>query len=92
MKILHLVDKMDPKRGGVCQAVRTIIKGVSDPGISHEVLSLDAPDSIFLKSDLFTQYAIGPTNNPWSYNPRLLPFLTDYYSSWSMAIPHLCRI
>ena len=88
MKILHLVDKMDPKRGGVCQAVRTIIKGVSDPGISHEVLSLDAPDSIFLKSDLFTQYAIGPTNNPWSYNPRLLPFLTDNLTKFDFIILH----
>jgi len=51
MKILHVVSGMDPKLGGVCQAVRTLITGLAVLQVHSEVVSLDAKDAAFLTAD-----------------------------------------
>ena len=44
MKLLHVSPSMDPKHGGVCQAVRIIISGLTELGVQNEVVSLDTAD------------------------------------------------
>lgn len=88
MKILHVVDKMDPERGGVCQAVRTIAYGLDNHGVKSDVVSLDSPDASFLVNDSFTIHALGPANNPWSYSPNLMPWLYKNISDYDVVIAH----
>ena len=88
MKILHAIDKMDPKRGGVCQAVRTIISGLEDMGIENEVVSLDAPGEKFLLNEIFTVHALGPSNNYWSFSRKLIPWLLKNFSGYDAVIVH----
>lgn len=87
-KILHVIDKMDPKLGGVSQAVRTMILGLSTYGIYNEVASLDSPESSFLKEDSFTINALGPSKGPWSYGPNVLPWLVDNLARFDSIILH----
>ena len=69
MKILHVLTDMDPKKGGVCQAVRTMIYGLNGLGYHNEATCLNPPGADFLKDDKFTVHAVGAAKGPWAYNP-----------------------
>ena len=89
MKILHVIDSMNPERGGVCQAVRTIINSISSNyQIINEVVSLDSPESLYLKKDNFFIHALGPSSGPWAYSPKLLPWLTNNSVDFDFVIVH----
>jgi glycosyltransferase involved in cell wall biosynthesis len=79
---------MDPKLGGVCQAVRMIISGLREYGIDNEVVSLDSPEAAFLDQDSFPVHAIGEGKGPWSYNSRLIPWLSDNFPRFDAVIVH----
>ncbi|WP_183559868.1 glycosyltransferase [Mucilaginibacter sp. SP1R1] len=86
MKILHVIASMDPKTGGVCQAVHTLADGLSKIGIYNEVVSLD--ESVFNQTDIFTQYALGPAKGPWYYGSQLLPWLLQNVERFDAVILH----
>ncbi len=88
MRVLHVMDKMNPKRGGVCQAVRNIIKGLGFLEVHSEVVCLDAPNEPFLNLDPFITHALGPADNPWSHSPKLIPWLQSNVGSFEVVILH----
>lgn len=88
MKILHVLTDMDPKMGGVCQAVRTIVYGLTELGHSNEVVSLNDPDEPFIKNDRFLIHALGPAKGPWAYSPTLLPWLNDNLQNFDAVLVH----
>lgn len=88
MQVLHVIAEMDPQRGGVCQAVRTIIAGLTEAGVHNEVVSLDAPDADFLAASPFPIHALGPGQGPWSYSRALQPWLITHLSRFEVIIVH----
>jgi glycosyltransferase involved in cell wall biosynthesis len=88
MKLLHVSPSMDPKHGGVCQAVRMIISGLQELAVHNEVVSLDDPQSDFLKDEKFTINAIGIASGPWSYNAHLVPWVVENISRFDAVIVH----
>lgn len=88
MKVLHIVDKMNPSRGGVCQAIRTIIKGLSAKGFQNEVICLDDPTASFISNDPFTIHGLGPTENLWSYSAKLKNWFKSNISKFDIIISH----
>ena len=80
---------MNPERGGVCQAVRTLISSMdSKYQIINEVLSLDSPDSPYLKNDNIIIHALGPSFGPWAYSSKLLPWLLNNFANFDFIIVH----
>lgn len=88
MRVLHVVPEMDPRMGGVCQAVRTIIAGLSELAVHNEVVSLDPTDAAFLKNDPFTVHALGAGKGPWGYNPHLVPWLVSHLPQFDAVVVH----
>lgn len=88
MKVLHVVPEMDPRMGGVCQAVRTIIAGLTELAVHNEVVSLDPTDAPFLQNDPFTVHALGPGKGPWGYNPHLVPWLVEHLPRFDAVVVH----
>jgi glycosyltransferase involved in cell wall biosynthesis len=88
MKILHVLTDMDPKKGGVCQAVRSMIYGLSDLKHHNEVVCLNSPDAPFLKDDKFKVTAIGEAKGPWAYHPDLSRWLLENFSRFDAVIIH----
>lgn len=88
MKLLHVSPSMDPKHGGVCQAVRMIISGLQELAVDNEVVSLDDPESEFLKDKTFTINALGVPSGPWSYNAHLVPWVVKNISRFDAVIVH----
>ncbi|RDV11094.1 glycosyltransferase [Pontibacter diazotrophicus] len=88
MNLLHIVNEMDPKSGGVCQAVRSIISGLEDLNTYNEVVSLDMFDATFLKDEPFPIHALGRGKGAWSYSKKLLPWFLENLPRFDVAILH----
>ena len=79
---------MDPKMGGVCQAVKTIVNALTPFGVINEIVSLDAPNEIYLKNNPFVIYAVGKGKGPWKYNPELKNWLSTHLVFYDIVIVH----
>jgi glycosyltransferase involved in cell wall biosynthesis len=88
MKLLHVISGMDPRQGGVCQAVRNMITGLAEYNVHSEVVCLDAPDAPWSKKDLFPIHALGPSQGPWNYSSKLTPWLLANFSHFDAIILH----
>ncbi len=88
MRFLRVIDSMNPASGGPCQGIRNSIPALMERGIYTEVVSSDAPDCDFIKNDCFLLHALGPANNPWSYNKDLIPWLLKNYHRFDVIIVH----
>jgi len=88
VKILHVTDRMNPKQGGVCQAIRTMIQGLDSHHIQNEVVCLDDSKEAFLQDDPFVIHALGPAENAWSYSNELLPWLVEHMERYTVVIVH----
>ena len=88
MKILHVIPSIDPRQGGVVQAVKTMILGLSMKSVHNEVVSLDNSEAPFLIGSDFTIHAIGKATGPWHYNQRLFDWLYANVAYFDTIILH----
>lgn len=89
MKLLHIIASLDPKWGGVSQALKTIIKGLNDfPDLKNEVVSFDDPDASFIKENPDQNHALGLGKGPWFYNKNYIPWLIQNLSKYDVVILH----
>ncbi len=89
MKLLHITAGMDPKLGGVCQALKTMIKGLkSFKGIENEVVSFDDPDASFIDQNLCKINALGAGKGPWFYNASYFNWLVVHLQKFDVVILH----
>ncbi|MVN22218.1 glycosyltransferase [Mucilaginibacter arboris] len=89
MKILHITASMDPKLGGVCQAVKTIIKGLNNfQNVQNEVVSFDHPDASFIGEKSYSIHALGLGKTPWFYNAVYIPWLLQNLPDFDTVILH----
>lgn len=89
MKLLHITASMNPKLGGVCQALKTMIKGLKIyNSIDNEVLSFDDPDASFIDKNLVKINALGDGKGPWFYNADYYNWLSTHLPAFDVVILH----
>lgn len=86
-RLLHVVGTIDPKAGGVSEAIRALIE-YSPPEYTHEVVTVDAPDAEFLGRLPFVVHALGPYARLLEYSSRLLPWLRANASRFDGVFIH----
>src|ERR1700733_6824674 len=69
MKVLHVIDTMDPQAGGPCQGVRNLARRLRAMGHSWEVVCLDEPHESYLANEKIPIHALGRGHTAWSYHP-----------------------
>lgn len=88
MNLLHVVASLDPRAGGVCQAVRAMVAGLTATDVVSEVVSLDAAGANFLAADTFPIHTLGPSRGPWGYSGQLTDWLTINVNRFDCIILH----
>ena len=86
MKILNVINSMNPTTGGPCEGIRNLIPELKRKGIDSEVVCLDDPHNSYLKNDSFTVYALGKSLTPWKYHPRLFSWLLINLTRYDIVI------
>lgn len=79
---------MAPEKGGVCQAVRTMIQGLNKLDIYNEVVCLDDPAENSVEDTGFKTHAMGPGVGPWVYSSKLMPWLVQNLNRFDSIIIH----
>jgi len=87
MNLLHVVDALEPKKGGVSQAVNAMAMEITRFGINNEVVTLDNPDELYCSS-AYLIHPLGPSKGPWSYSNKLIPWLKNNLSRFDAVIIH----
>ncbi|WP_226998965.1 glycosyltransferase [Flavisolibacter tropicus] len=79
---------MDPRLGGVCEAVRITVKKLNELEVCNEIVSLDSPNASFLAKEKVMIHALGPGRTPWCYSGKLIPWLIKHASRFDAIILH----
>ena len=88
MRILHIIDTLDPKAGGPAESVRRIVASFPATGNTGEVVTMDDPTAPFLQNLPFPVYAVGPVHTIYGANRRLIPWLKKNRSRYDGAVSH----
>lgn len=88
MKILHVVATMDPKQGGVSEAIRNSIPVQNRLGVETEVLCFDSPKAEFLQREKLDIHPLGPAKGPYAFCKKLTPWLRKNIKRFDVLIIH----
>jgi glycosyltransferase involved in cell wall biosynthesis len=86
MKILQVVGTMDPRAGGVTEAVRQMSEAAIKLGCDVEAATLDLPGADFAKTSRFPIHALGPFSTAFAYSRRMLPWLLEHGRSYDVLV------
>jgi glycosyltransferase involved in cell wall biosynthesis len=86
MKILHVINSVNPAGGGPIEGVRQLGAANESQGHKVSVASLDAPDAGYLRTFMFPVYPLGPGLLKYSYCKRLVPWLRENASKFDIVI------
>jgi glycosyltransferase involved in cell wall biosynthesis len=88
MKLLHVISSINPKAGGVSQAVVTMIGQLKEYGVSSEVVTVDSGDEVFLNETDFEVHALGPGKTGWGYSMHLQQWLNTHLQQYDTIVVH----
>lgn len=88
LKVLRVIESMDPAYGGPCQGIRNSIPELNALGSINEVVSVDSKNLEWPVHDSFPVHKLGPGNGPWGYSPTLLPWLKANLSKYDVVVVH----
>jgi glycosyltransferase involved in cell wall biosynthesis len=88
MKILHVIPTIDPKQGGMAQALKTMIGGLSDHLVENEIVCLDDPAADYIAGTRLVLHSLGLATGPWKFNKKLLPWLLINLTRFDVVIVH----
>ena len=91
LKILQIVQTLDPSVGGVAPAVLSLSRGLAQRGHKIDIVTLDNPDSRWLenaspaRTDLAV-HALGTGATGYRYSRQLLPWLRRHGEKYDRVI------
>lgn len=88
LKILRVIESMDPSYGGPCQGIRNSIPELDAMDSVNEVVSVDGENSEWSVEDPFPIHRLGPGSGPWGYSSKLLPWLKANLSDYDVVLVH----
>ncbi len=88
MRILHVASSMDPRGGGVAEAIRQIGTALVRAGHHTEVATADAPGSPWLDGQPFPVHALGPNRGSYQRAPALGPWIAEQNGKFDCLVTH----
>jgi glycosyltransferase involved in cell wall biosynthesis len=88
MRILQVIDTIDPARGGPIECVRRMNPELARLGHSVEVLSLDDATLAWRDAAGAPVHSLGETRGRYAWTPRLQPWLRANRDRYDVAVVH----
>ena len=88
LRILHVIDSMDPASGGAPAAIRQLIPLMREIGVDAEVVCFDADTDGSVTHECFPMHRLGPGRGPWRYHPKFRAWLGRALPRFDACIIH----
>ena len=88
MRILHVASSLDPRGGGVAEAIRQMGAALVRAGHTTEVATVDAPGAEWLREMPFPVHALGPSRGSYQYARGLEKWLRARRGDFDCLITH----
>lgn len=88
MRILHVASSLDPRGGGVAEAIRQMGAALVRAGHTTEAVTVDAPGKKWLGDLPFPVHALGPSRGSYQYARGLEVALRARRSDFDCLITH----
>lgn len=88
MKILHVISSMNPKAGGVSQALRNLNPHILAEDIQVEVVCMDDKKEDYQLNDEFIIHKIGKGKTSFQYKPKLYSWLIEHITNYDYVAVH----
>ena len=88
MRILHVASSLDPRGGGVAEAVRQMGAALVRAGHTTEVATVDAPGARWLTNLPFPAHALGPSRGGYQYARGLEKWLRARRGDFDCLLTH----
>lgn len=86
MKILHVINSVNPAGGGPIEGVKQLAEVNQPLGHTIEVASADAPDAAFARDFHLPVHLLGPGSLKYRYSPRIVPWLRENAKNYDVVI------
>lgn len=86
MKILQVIHSVNPAGGGPAEQVKQMFQVLREMGHLTEALTLDAPESAWLRDIPIKVYALGPGAFKYGYSPKFVPWLRKHAKDYDAVI------
>jgi glycosyltransferase involved in cell wall biosynthesis len=86
MNYIHLTASMDPRTGGPCQGIRSLVYRVVEQGHVAKVVCLDDSNSDYLRHEEVPIYALGQGRGAWRYHPALRSWLETHLPDFEAVV------
>ncbi len=88
MKILRVIDSMDPKNGGPCEGIRRIQVPLDKTGLDITIVCCDDPAEPYLKTLSPKIIALGKTSTNYGFSINLKRWLSENVCLYDVVIIH----
>jgi glycosyltransferase involved in cell wall biosynthesis len=88
LRILHVIDSMDPASGGAPAAIRQLVPHMQAMDAEGEVVCFDRATEASSPSDPFPIHRLGKGMGPWRYQPSFRRWLRRELSRFDACIVH----
>ncbi len=88
MRILRLIQTLNPAIGGPIESVRQSSASLQQRGHTVEVAVLDRPDAPWLSGLSFPVRALGTGRGGYGYSPQFVPWLKEHANSFDAVLVH----
>ena len=85
MRILHVIQSVDPRGGGPIAGIHQLAR--ADRSFSHQIVSLDAPESMQVRQSPTPAVGVGP-GGILGYSRHLVPWLQENARSYDLVYIH----
>ncbi len=85
MRILHVINSIDPSSGGTAEGLRHLSHIYCEGGHKIEVASLDAPETVDQYNFPARVYGLGPSKGIYGYSPRFVPWLREHVALYDVV-------
>ena len=86
MKVLHVIHSADASAGGPIEGVKQLAIEAKRRGQQVDVVSLDAPQSPFIKSFPLPLYPLGPGKLKYGFSRKLVPWLRHNSNNYDVVV------
>jgi len=88
MRLLHVINSIDPVGGGPIEGLRQLGVYLAERGVQAQICCSDAPDAPYVTNSGLDVIALGPARLRYGFNMRLLHWLSDHAQEYEVIIVH----